>query len=62
MKKVLSLLLFIFTSSLFLGFSHVNKDDHPFFNNRYEPSSIPDTMPQHPLEKFKGEWVLKDNI
>ncbi len=37
-------------------------DGHPFFNNRYEPTSILDTMPQNPLEKFKGEWVLKDNI
>lgn len=40
--------------------AHANEVDRHFYN--ISNNTISDTTPQNPLEKFRGEWVLKDNI
>jgi len=62
MKYFLRLMLLTFIASIFWGYIHANIVDKQFFNILEVSTSQLDTIPQNPLEKFKGEWVLKDNI
>lgn len=60
MKYFLRLMLL--TSTCIWGFSYANKVDKLYFNIIQDATRPVDTTPQNPLEKFKGEWLLKDNI
>lgn len=62
MKHFLRLILLTSIASISWDFTYANKVDKLFFNIIQEATNSVDTMPQNPLEKFKGEWVLKDNI
>ena len=52
----------LLTSTCIWGFSYANKVDKLYFNIIQDATRPVDTTPQNPLEKFKGEWLLKDNI
>jgi len=62
MKYILRLMFLLFIASIFLGYSHVDKDDKRFVDIVNAAKSTLDTTHQNPFEKFKGEWLLKDNI